>query len=101
MKIETEPKRPRQSREIYTEILSSGLLAIRNAQDLEYAHALADHLHNLPSLLQNLEHAGLHDYYWRAERPGFLRQITAEQAKRFEPLWHELEEARKIETKII
>jgi hypothetical protein len=101
MKTETEQKAPRHSREIYTEILFYGLLAIRNAKDLDYAHALANHLHNLPSLLQNLEHAGLHDYYWRIERHGFLQQVTAEQAKIFEPLWSELEEARKIETKII
>ena|SRR5271154_3474366 len=96
------PENPvRHSREIYTEILYYGLLAIRNAQDLAYARALANHLHNLPSLIQNLEHAGLHDYYWRVERASFLQQVTPEQARVFESLWKELEAARKIETKIV
>jgi hypothetical protein len=94
-------KAVRSSREIYTDILYRGLLAIRGAQDLVYARALADHLHNLPSLLQNLEHAGLHDFYWRVERSSFLRGVTPEQARVFESLWQELEAARKIETKIL
>ena len=96
------PETPvRHSREIYTEILYFGLTAIRGAQDLEYARALADHLHNLPHLLQNLEHAGLHDFYWRIERASFLKQVTPEQARVFESLWQELEAARKIETKLL
>ncbi len=93
-------EKPRQSREIYTDILCYGLLAIRGAQDLAYARALADHLHNLPHLLQSLEHAGLHDFYWSVERSSFLAQVTQEQARVFESLWQELEAARKIETKI-
>jgi hypothetical protein len=91
----------RGSREIYTDILYHGLLAIRRASDLNFARAIADHLHNLPSLLQRLEHAGLHDYYWRVERASFLQQATPEQARIFESLWRELDAARKIETKII
>lgn len=87
----------RSSREIYTEILYVGLLTIRHATDLVYARAIADHLHNLPSLLQNLERVGLHDYYWQVERPSFLRQVTPEQAQVFERLWCELEAARKEE----
>src|SRR3954447_13598465 len=95
------PQQPvRRSREIYTDILQHGLLAIRGAEDLAYARALADHLHNLPHLLQSLEHAGLHDLYWRVERPCFLHEVTPEQARVFESLWRELEAARKIETKI-
>lgn len=90
----------RRSGEIYTDILRHGLLAIRGAQDLAYARALADHLHNLPDLIRNLEHAGLHDFYWRIERPDLLRKVTPEQARVFEDLWRELEAARKIETKI-
>jgi hypothetical protein len=91
----------RRSREIYIDILYHGLLAIRHAQDLAYARALAYHLHNLPHLIQSLEHAGLHDYYWRVERSTFLQQVTPEQARIFESLWRELEAARKIETKIL
>ena len=93
------PVRP--SREIYTDILKRGLLSIRGATELGYARAIADHLHNVPQLLQTLEHAGLHDYYWRVERPSFLKAVTPEQARVFESLWRELEAARKIETKIL
>ena len=91
----------RSSREIYTDILCRGLLTIRGAQDLAYANALADHLHNLPHLLQALEHAGLHDFYWRVERASFIRQVTPEQSRIFDSLWTELEAARKIETRIV
>lgn len=91
-------KAVRSSREIYTEILYRGLLAIRAARDVDSARAIAYHLHNLPHLVQRLEHAGLHDYYWNVERPDFLRSAPPEQAKIFEVLWAELEQARKIET---
>lgn len=91
----------RSSREIYKDILSHGLLAIRSTKDLAYAQALADHLHNVPNLLLHLEHAGLHDYYWRVERACFIRQVSSEQARIFEGLWQELEAARKVETQIL
>ena len=91
---------PRRSGEIYSDILVQGLLEIRCAQDLGFARAIADHLHNLPHLIQNLEHAGLHDFYWRVERSCFLARVTPEQSRVFESLWRELEAARRIETKI-
>jgi hypothetical protein len=89
----------RQSREIYTEILYWGLLAIRNSNDLKYSQALANHLHNLPHLIHRLDHDGLHDYYWRVERANFLSSVTPEQSRVFASLWRELEAARKIESK--
>lgn len=91
----------RSSGQIYTEILSRGLTGIRGTTDLKYAQALADHLHNLPHLLQRLEHSGLHDFYWRVERRCFIDAVTPQQAQIFESLWKELEQARKIETKIL
>ena len=94
-------EKPRNSREIYTDILYHGLLAIRGAQDLAYAHAVAYHMHNLPHLIQTLEHAGLHDFYWRVERSSFIQRVTPEQARVFESLWQELKAAREIETEII
>jgi hypothetical protein len=75
--LHMSPERPvRHSREIYTDILHQDLLAIRGAQDLAYARALADYMHNLPHLIQSLEHTGLHDFYWRVERSSFLQQVT-------------------------
>jgi len=91
----------RRSGEIYLDILYRGLLAIRSTQDIEYANAVADHLHNLPGLLRNLEHAGLHDYYWKAMRPGFVAKVGPEGTRAFDALWIELEAARKVETKIL
>jgi hypothetical protein len=61
-------KESRSSREICTDILQRGLLAIRGAMDLDYARVLADHVHNLPALIARIEHCGLHDYYWLAGR---------------------------------
>ena len=56
--------------EIYCDILSSGLLAIRNhSHDPEHCHAEADHLHNIPDLLRNFGNEGLHRYYWEAMTP--------------------------------
>ena len=94
----SDVKSVRSSREIYTDILYRGLLAIRAARDVDSARAIAYHLHNLPHLVQRLEHAGLHDYYWKVERPEFVRSAPPEQSKIFEALWAELELARKVET---
>lgn len=91
----------RRSGEIYSDILYRGLLAIRGTQDIAYANALADHLHNVPNLMQNLEHAGLHDYYWNVMRPEFISRVGSERTLVFDALWKELEAARKIETKIL
>jgi hypothetical protein len=90
--------KPRRSGEIYADILKQGLLTIRGTEDVEYANAIADHLHNLPHLLLNLEHSGLHEFYWGAERDSFLSRVTTEQAKIFDYLWQELELARQKET---
>lgn len=91
-------KESRSSREVYTDILQRGLLAIRGADDLKFARAVANHLYNLPHLLQRLEHAGLHDYYWRVERASFLQLVTPEQARVFRvsgASWRQLERSRR------
>jgi hypothetical protein len=90
----------RTSREIYADILKRGLLSIRGAQSLDDAREIGYHLHNLPGLLMNLEHAGLHDYYWRIERAEFIQNLGKEKTKIFDDLWSELEAARAVETKI-
>ncbi len=91
----------RRSKDIYLAILKRGLLAIRGANSVDDAREIADHIHNLPGLLNNLEHLGLHDYYWRIERPDFIQKVGIEKAKIFDDLWIELESVRLTETKIL
>lgn len=80
--------------QIYCDILRIGLLNIRNSSnDPEHCFAEADHLHNLPELLLNLDHEGLHRYYWEAMRPSFIGQSKPEWIVMYHELWRELEEA--------
>lgn len=91
----------RSSREVYLDILRVGLLSIRGAAhdgNSEQCHAEADHLHNLPELLANLGHQGLHNYYWTVTRQSYLSVSKPEFACRYEVLWRELEEIRRRET---
>jgi hypothetical protein len=82
--------------EIYCEILSLGLIQIRhNAHDGEQCFAQADHLHNLPELLQNFDNEDLHCIYWEATRPAFISQSKLEFLGRFQQLWDELEDANR------
>lgn len=86
--------------EIYLEILYKGLVQIRSAAragDAAQCNVDADHLHNIPALLKNLDKEELHDYYWRAMRPSYIQMSKPEYAKTFEQLWQELEEASKRE----
>lgn len=73
------------------EILRRGLLRIRNlgSQDAELCFLEADHLHNLPTLLMDFSQEQL-DYYWHAERVGFLKRLSPEQTHEFELLWDSL-----------
>lgn len=84
--------------EIYCDILSWGLLVIRNhADDRDRCFAEADHLHNIPDLLQNLTNEALHHYYWEAMRPSFISQSKPECLGHYQELWRELEEANRSE----
>ena len=80
---------------IYCQILRYGILNIRTyADDPKRCFAEADHIHNLPTLLQNFEDKGLHNYYWDVERPAFIRAAKPEWTKLFQPLWDELEKQK-------
>jgi hypothetical protein len=83
---------PPEIAEIVCEILRTGLLRIRAYgwdRNPERCAVEADHLHNLPGLLVDYK-PELLDYYWRAERVGFIERSTPEDAKGFEPLWKAL-----------
>lgn len=84
--------------EVYCEILYWGLLAIRNqADDSELCRSMADHLHNLPALLEDFDNEDLHRFYWDIERPCFIRRSPPQGLVRFQALWAELEEATRQE----
>jgi hypothetical protein len=73
-------------------ILSRGVMQARAfgwSGNAERAAAEADHVHNLPGLLADYSSARL-DYYWNAERPGYLARATPDQAALFRPLWEQL-----------
>ncbi len=65
------------------------------AGDAAQAATEADHLHNLPELLQRLDHEGLHAYYWDAMRLSYLGASKPEYAQWFSALWTELDAANR------
>ena len=80
---------PQEIAAILGKILSAGLLRIRALgwnQNPDRCAIEADHLHNLPALLTNYR-PELLDYYWRAERAGFVKASSCAEIAEFEPLW--------------
>ncbi len=93
-----EPKK-RSRFEIYCDILYWGLIQIRNhSADSKRSYAEADHLHNLPALLQNLDNEELHREYWDIARVCFIESSPQEWLKRYQDLWQELAKATEEET---
>lgn len=75
------------------DLLEIGLLRIRAAgwSDNPSRCAIeADHLHNLPGLLENFSFDRL-KYYWEAERPGFQRQSDPSDLESFQDAWNRIE----------
>jgi hypothetical protein len=85
---------PPEIASIISGILSAGLLRIRAFgwnENAERCAVEADHLHNLPALLTDYR-PELLDYYWRAERVGFMQRCSHDDLVEFEPLWNALAE---------
>ncbi len=89
--------------EVYVDILTFGLIHIRNAAysgDARACEIEADHLHNLPSLIGETNELR-HQYYYEKERTLYLERAAgldasaAERAaftmNRYRSLWAELE----------
>jgi hypothetical protein len=78
--------------EIVLELIRTGILRIRAAgwenQPELCAHE-ADHIHNLPRLLQDYA-PELLDYYWNVERPAYVASSTLTSLSEWEPLWTRL-----------
>jgi hypothetical protein len=85
----------RRRGDIYLDILTTGLLAIRHAAyegDAAWCHAEADHLHNVPSHLRHGDE-GTHRYYLDVMRRGYLAAMGAKYKGTYDQLWAELENA--------
>jgi hypothetical protein len=86
---------------LYAKLLQYGLLSIREAlssNDIEWAKAQAELLHNIPSLLDE-SNVKRHAYFWFSEREAYIDWVNAsshEQARKrmkmfYEPIWQEME----------
>jgi hypothetical protein len=83
---------PPEVAEILLKILDEGLIRIRAlgwSGDPQRCALEADHLHNLPSLIAKFSRERL-EYYWKAERPGFIEASSRNGLTGFEPLWERL-----------
>jgi len=83
----------KEIRTILLRILRVGLLRIRTLGgegSAQQCSVEADHLHNLPGLVESLRPKEIL-YYYDVERPGFLRSTTSN-TDEFKPLWDQLGE---------
>ena len=81
----------KEIRTVLLNILRIGLLRIRSLGSEgsgEQCSIEADHLHNLPGLIQSLRLEELL-YYYNIERRGFLRRATSN-VDEFKPQWDHL-----------
>jgi hypothetical protein len=88
---------------IYLQILSFGLVRIRDASALgnvAYCSVESEHLHNIPSLIGET-HEPRHEYYFEKERTYYLSRVDRSVPEigftlaRYEELWAELAKLRK------
>ena len=83
---------PEEVQTIVTRILEVGLLRCRAAAwsgDAARCAIEANHLHNLPSLLNEFSAEKL-KYYWDTERAGFVEASSDVTISEFYPLWDAL-----------
>lgn len=80
---------PEPLRLAFHELLEWTLISIRShSSDPELVFALADHAHNIPSLLSDFTPDRL-QYYWEVERDCFLRAVPPDKgvAGMLQPHW--------------
>ena len=84
-------KCPQDVAEVLAEIIYWAVLRIRGSGfggDARSCAVEADHVHNLPALIQNYS-PDLLLYYWKMERPSFIRQVPEHRV--FDEPWSKLE----------
>ncbi len=85
------------------DILANGLLRARAAGwsgDAERAAFEADHVHNLPALLQHFSPEAL-QYYWDSERLAYATRLDLADRAMWEPLWDALHEVAEVNGKVL
>jgi hypothetical protein len=83
---------PHEIAPILIQIIQDGILRTRSrgwAGDAPRCAIEADHIHNLPALLEGYS-PDLLRFYWEVERPTFIRQSEGVDLRNFEILWQEL-----------
>ncbi|WP_145225688.1 hypothetical protein [Gimesia algae] len=83
---------PDEIADVLLRILSVALLRIRKSGSEGHAEECeteADHIHNLPAILQNYS-PELLEYYWNIERTGFLTSMAGRSHGSFQDEWHDL-----------
>jgi hypothetical protein len=79
---------------LLTSIIQDGLLSIRvhgAAGRAERCAIEADHIHNLPHLIEDYR-PELPEFYWNVERPAYLRASENADAEKFRRQWNGLAE---------
>jgi hypothetical protein len=79
---------------------SSQMEALLATQADEHIGREADHLHNIPSLLEHGD-AALLDYYLDVERKSYLEQASHTAQRQYQPIWHELQQIRRSRNRIV
>ena len=93
--------------EMYKAILTAGLIAIRDAAevgDIARCRAEAEHLHNLPSLLEE-KNKQRHLYYFSTEKTTYLEWVLSTKRKdlmefvsmAYMPYWKQMEEVLGVD----
>jgi hypothetical protein len=83
---------PSEIAPILIQIMQAGILRTRGlgwAGDARRCAVEADHIHNLPALLEGYSQDLLR-FYWEVERPAFISQSEGIDLRSFELLWKEL-----------
>jgi hypothetical protein len=85
--------------QIYVQILHFGLISLRNrtnAGDIQYCAIEVEHLHEVPSLIGEMNEAR-HEYYLRGHRGLYLERVDQTKESlgfvlnRYRELWPQLE----------
>ncbi|HEV3117193.1 MAG TPA: hypothetical protein VGY58_09085 [Gemmataceae bacterium] len=82
---------PPEIASVIVDILRTGLLSIRSAAwagDAQRCAIEADHIHNLPDLLNNYSDELL-SFYWHVSREAFIKETPGELSS-LQPLWQRL-----------
>jgi hypothetical protein len=78
--------------DVVAELLYRGLIRIRafaRPDEENRCFIEADHLHNLPHIINDFRVERL-QYYWDVERPLFLRKVPENETHDLAPLWEQL-----------